>query len=40
MLSSTPRAVSLGQYRSGVYFLTIETVNARQVIKIKVNNSN
>ena len=40
MISSTPRAVSLGQYRSGVYFLTIETVSARQVIKIKVNNSN
>jgi len=25
-------------YRSGVYFLSIETANARQVIKIMVNN--
>ena len=39
MLSITPKIVSLGQYYSGVYFLTVETVNARQVIKIKVNNS-
>jgi lysyl endopeptidase len=38
MITSTPRPVYLDHYQSGVYFLTIETVNARQVIKIKVNN--
>jgi len=37
MLSATPRAVSLEHYHSGVYFLTVETVSARQVIKIRVN---
>ncbi len=40
MISTTPRPVSLARYQSGVYFLTIETVNARQVIKIKVNRIN
>jgi len=39
MLSITPKVVSLGHYHSGVYFLTVESTNARQVIKIKVNNS-
>jgi lysyl endopeptidase len=39
MLSATPRVISLGNFRSGVYFLTVETTTARQVIKIKVNNS-
>ena len=39
MLAGDPQVVSLGQYHSGVYFLAVETVNARQVIKIKVNNS-
>ena len=38
MISVTPRPISLDHYRSGVYFLTVETVNARQVIKIKVNH--
>ncbi|MCX6239585.1 MAG: trypsin-like peptidase domain-containing protein [Bacteroidia bacterium] len=38
LLSVTPKVVSLGHYRSGVYFLTVETVSAKQVIKIKVNN--
>jgi hypothetical protein len=39
MLTATPREISLGNLRSGVYFLTVETKTARQVIKIKVNNS-
>ena len=38
MITSTPQEVSLMHYRSGVYFLSIETANARQVIKIMVNN--
>jgi len=37
MISITPREISLEHYHSGVYFLTIETVSARQVIKIRVN---
>ncbi len=37
MLSITPREVSLQNYQSGTYFLTVETVSARQVIKIRVN---
>ena len=39
MLTITPKAVPTGQYPSGIYFLTVETVQSRQVIKIKVNNS-
>ena len=39
MLTYSPKTVSLENYRSGVYFLTIETLKARQVIKIRVNNS-
>jgi len=39
LLSVNPRPVSLEKYQSGVYFLSIETVNSRQVIKIMVNNS-
>jgi len=39
MLSITPREVSLQNYQSGTYFLTVETVSARQVIKIRVNYS-
>ncbi len=37
MISVTPREISLDHYHSGVYFLTVETVNARQVIKIRIN---
>lgn len=40
LITSTPRPVSLDHYQSGVYFLTVETVNARQVIKIKVHKFN
>lgn len=39
VLSITPRPVILQHYQTGVYFLSIETVNTRQVIKIMVNNS-
>ncbi|MEI6678861.1 MAG: T9SS type A sorting domain-containing protein [Mariniphaga sp.] len=39
MITSTPKAIAVGQYSSGVYFLTVETLHIRQVIKIKVNNS-
>lgn len=39
MLSITPKTVSMGNYTSGIYFLTVETAHARQVIKIMVNNS-
>jgi len=38
MISITPRAVTMGQYPTGVYFLSVETVHSRQVIKIKLNN--
>ena len=38
LLSVTPRPVSLENCQSGIYFLSVETVNARQVIKIMVNN--
>jgi len=37
MLSVTPKEVYLDHYHTGVYFLTIETVSERQVIKIRVN---
>lgn len=39
MLTSTPKMIAVGQYQSGVYFLSVETINARQVIKIKVSNT-
>ena len=39
MLSISPKAISVEQFPSGIYFLTIETTNARQVIKIKINKS-
>jgi lysyl endopeptidase len=39
MLTITPKAVSVGQFSSGVYFLSVETVDSRQVIKIKVNST-
>jgi lysyl endopeptidase len=39
MLTNTPKVVSLDYYSSGVYFLTVETITSRQVIKIKENNS-
>jgi lysyl endopeptidase len=38
LLTLSPKVISLGEYHSGIYFLTIETVSAKQVIKIKVNN--
>lgn len=36
MLSITPRSVLLDNYRPGIYFLSVETLTAREVIKIKV----
>lgn len=39
LLSITPRSVSMDQYPSGLYFLSVETIHSRQVIKIKINNS-
>ncbi len=38
LLSLSPKTVSMVQYPSGVYFLTIETIHARKVIKIRINN--
>ena len=40
MLSTVPRPISTGNYHSGIYFLTIETASAHQVIKIKVIKPN
>ena len=40
MLSITPRAVSFENFQSGIYFLSVETLNSRQIIKIRVNKSN
>lgn len=37
LLTSTPKQINLAHYHSGLYFLSIETMNARQVIKIRVN---
>ncbi len=38
LLGTTPGEVSTAQFPSGVYFLTIETLHERQIIKILVNN--
>jgi hypothetical protein len=40
MLSTVPRPISTGNYHSGIYFLTVETATARQVIKVKVIKPN
>ncbi len=40
MLSTVPRAISTGNYHSGIYFLTVETASAHQVFKIKVIKPN
>ena len=40
MLSTVPRPISTGNYHSGIYFLTVETATAHQVIKIKVIKPN
>ncbi len=38
LLTITPKTVSMAQYATGVYFLSVETVHSRQVIKIVTNN--
>ena len=40
LLSNTPKEISMAHYHTGVYFLTVETVSAKQVIKIVVKKSN
>jgi len=37
ILTSTPRIISLENHNSGIYFLTVETVSGKQVIKIRIN---
>ena len=38
-LSITPQSVSLAQYPTGIYFLTVETTKTRQTFKIVVRNA-
>ena len=40
LLTTTPKEISMGHYHTGVYFLTVETGSAKQVIKIVVKKSN
>jgi lysyl endopeptidase len=39
MVTAVPRIISLENYNSGVYFLTIESQNGTQVIKIRINKT-
>jgi len=38
-LTITPQIISLAQYPSGIYFLTVESGTSRQTFKIRINNS-
>jgi hypothetical protein len=37
MVTDVPRIISLENYNSGVYFMTIESQSGVQVIKIRIN---
>jgi len=37
MVTSVPRIISLENHNSGVYFLTVKSLNGTQVIKIRIN---
>lgn len=39
MVTSVPQVISLQNYNSGVYFLTIESLKGIQVIKIRINKA-
>ena len=39
MVTSVPQVISLQNYNSGVYFLTVESLNGLQVIKIRINKA-
>jgi lysyl endopeptidase len=39
MVTAVPRIISLENYNSGVYFMTVESQSGRQVIKIRINQA-